>query len=101
MLAKNARNSVLLVPDGEIAGLEQQRLRFDVVHVDGVDAETCQSLDKERERAGLEPSGAELATGEQQEDVEGIIYPFISPLVVAVIPLAAAVQRLPTDPDMR
>ncbi len=68
--------------DGEVAGLEQQRLGGDVVDVEGreqglaghqvaeardVDTPIKQEVDQEGRRGGLEPPGAEVAILEQQQ----------------------------------
>ena len=92
-----------MVPDRQVAGLEQQRFRRHVAHVEGgqqfvgtghpLQRERAypaldQRFDQEPGRAGLEPVGGEFAAVEQQEDVEGIVDPFPSEPAVAVVPAA-------------
>ena len=89
--------------NGQIAGLEQQRLGGDVVHVErrqqfpGAhrlaerhrgDPTLEQGLHQERWRRGLEPVGVELAAVEQQEHVVGIVYLLRATPAVAVVPVA-------------
>ena len=95
--------------DGEVAGLEQQRLNADVVHVEGgqqgfgadhavqIDRAHLaldQHVDQELGGAGLEPVGAELAGVKQQQDVVRVVHALVAQPTVAVVPAAhfASVQ---------
>ena len=86
---------------GQVTGLEQERLRSDVVHVElrqqlvgadhffqgrRADAPPAQGVHQKRGRAGFEPVGLELAAVEEQQDVERVVDRFVTTPVVAVVP---------------
>ena len=91
----------LLAHDGQVAGLEQQRLRRHGVHVEGRqqgavglevlevrgrDAAPEQRVYQEPRRGGLEPVRVELAAGEQMEDGVRVVDVLAAPPGIAVVP---------------
>ena len=95
--------AILHLPDGQVAGLEQQRLGGHLVHVEGGeqrlgaahavqlrggDAAPEQGVDEEPRRPGLEPVRLEPARPEQQEDVEGVVDLLLTEPAIAVVPMA-------------
>jgi hypothetical protein len=86
----------------EVAGLEEQRFRLDVINVEarqqrgvalqplqvrGEELPLGQQPRQEGGRAGLEPVGPELSVAKQQQHVEGVVHALPAP-VVAVVPAA-------------
>ena len=103
---------VLFIGDGKVAGLKQQGLGADVVHVEGrkqipgaghvvqgegTDLAVEQRFHQERGRAGLEPPGIEFTSVEEQEDVEWVVHLLLAPPTVAVVPVADLVPVEPRE----
>ena len=98
-VARRPVDVTFFAQDRQVAGLEQQRLRCDVVDVElreefvvgaqavearEVDALLDQRLDQEGGRTGLEPVRAEAAAAEELQDVVGVVYPLVAEPVVPV-----------------
>ena len=101
----------LLPRDGQVAGLEQQRLRADTAHVERRQqlrrahhliqrhrghAPLEQRVHQERRRPRLEPVRGELAAVEQQQQVVRVVHLLRPAPAIAVVPLS---HPLPVQAD--
>jgi len=97
-----AQQRFAAVVNGEVAGLEQQSLWRDVVHIKGGQQffmrhhlgelgrkklPLGQQFDEKGGRAGLEPIGFEFAVAKQQQQIKRVVNTLAQP-VVAVVPAA-------------
>ena len=105
------RSGTTCIPTyGQVAGLEQQRLGADVVHVERRqqlprahhvaeryrrDPAFEQGIHQERRRPGFEPVRLEFAAAQQQQYVEGVVDFLGAARTVAVVPLP---HLLPVQP---
>ena len=100
---------LLLARNGQVAGLEQQRLDADIANLErrqqrlgGLQALQIgkevpalgQQIHQERGRAGFEPVRPKVALLEQQQQIEGVVHRIAAP-VVSVVPAADLVPIQP------